>query len=300
MEHHDRQHGAARAAPRHRTTLAAALAALAAGLALAGCHWPSAAERAAAPILAKNEAARGGLARWRAVRSMTLTGQLDAGRPRDQARLAASYLRQARQGKGDGRHAAAPAKAPEADKVVQLPFRMELMRPGKSRLEVTFQGQAAVQAWDGQAGLKLRPFLGRREVEPFTAEEQELARQQTDLDGPLLDHGAKGLRVALLGDDLVEGRSAWKLEVTDAAGRVRHVWVDQETALEVRTDGSRRVDGKVRKLWTTFRDWRSVDGLMVPHLLETAVEGIRGTERIVVEQVLLNPTLPATRFTSVT
>jgi hypothetical protein len=73
--------------------------------------------------------------------------------------------------------------------------------------------------------------------------------------------------------------------------------VDAQSFLDVKVDGARRVDGKVRRVSTTFREYRAVGGLLIPHLLETAVEGVRGAERIVVEKVAVNPDLPDARFT---
>lgn len=283
----------------HRPPTRRALAALALALAAAGCHWRGDAERAAAPIVERNAEARGGRARWTAVRTMAVSGQLDAGRPVDQARLAASLVRQARGGRGDGRRPAAAPRDAELTRVVALPFRMELKRPRMSRLEVRFRGEDAVQVFDGERGLKLRPFLGRREVEPFTPDELRQAARQSALDGPLLDAERRGERVELVGTEQVEGRDAYKLRLTGRDGEPHHVWVDVESGLDVRTDARRRVDGQERTVWTTYRDWRKVDGLLVPHLLETSVEGIRGTERIVVEKVALNVPLEDARFTAV-
>jgi hypothetical protein len=61
---------------------------------------------------------------------------------------------------------------------VQLPFVIELKRPRKMRLELRFKGQTAVQVYDGTNGWKLRPFLNRREVEPYTADELKIASTQ--------------------------------------------------------------------------------------------------------------------------
>jgi hypothetical protein len=40
-----------------------------------------------------------------------------------------------------------------------------------------------------------------------------------------------------------------------------------------------------------------VDGLQMPYLIETSVEGIRGSEKINVERIVVNAKLDATRFT---
>ncbi|BDG10825.1 LolA-like protein [Anaeromyxobacter paludicola] len=274
---------------------AAALVRLAAPLALlaAGCHL-SRDEREAATIAERNAAARGGLAAWRKVRALSISGRLEAGRPRDPARLARSYLpSQARLEPGARR---ALARRGDPERQVQLPFAMELKRPRMSRVEVKFQGQTAVQVFDGTRGFKLRPFLGRREVEPFTAEELRVASQQSELEGPLLDYEAQGSRVRLVGTEPVDGRDAYKLAVTSRDGEVRHVWVDAKSYLDVKVEGSRRIDGKVRPVFTYLRDYRAVDGLLFPMALETTVEGAPGSEKLTVERVAVNPELDDARF----
>jgi hypothetical protein len=260
----------------------------------AACHRATPAEKAAEPILERNAAARGGLAAWRAVKTMSMSGELEAGVPRDPVKLARAYRRTSAQAKAEARVAAAQGSA--AAEPVQLPFLLELERPHRTRLEVQFRGQTAVQVYDGTKGWKLRPFLGRHEVEPFRPDELKAAAQQSQLDGILLDRDPEGSRVALEGMEPVEGHEAYRLAVTTRDGEVRHVWVDAESYLEVRVDATRRVDGKPRTVWTRLGDYRRVDGLMVPHLLETSVEGIRGAEKITVAHVTLNPSLPASRF----
>jgi hypothetical protein len=264
-------------------------------LASGGC-WRSPSERAADGIAEKNAAARGGLKAWRKIATMSMSGTLEAGAPRDPVKLAKTYSRPEREVRADAKRALAHGREASAQKQVQLPFVLEMERPRKTRLEIQFRGQTSVQVYDGEKGWKLRPFLGRHEVEPFGPEELRQASRQAELDGPLLDWGEKGSRVNLVGTELVEGRQAYKLEVTSRGGDVRHVWVDAQTFLDVRVDGTRRMDGRLRPVLTALRDYRSVGGVMIPHLLETTVEGVPGSERIVVEKVALNPALAADRF----
>lgn len=269
---------------------------LALALATASCHIRSASERAAASIVEKNAAARGGLDAWRAVQTLSMSGKMEAGKRQDPVKLSLAYMRSSKEIEAEAHRALARGLAPAADDRVQLPFVMELARPRRSRVEIRFQGQTAVQVFDGKQGWKLRPFLGRHEVEPFTADELHIAAQQTELDGPLIDAEKKGGRVELEGTEKVEGREAYRLKVTLHGGEVRRVWVDTQTLLEVKVDGLRRMDGRLRTVWTSLRDYRPVKGLMIPHLLETTVEGVSGSEKIVVEQVTLNPPLADGRF----
>jgi len=186
---------------------------------------------------------------------------------------------------------------PKKGAQVELPFRLEMKRPRKSRLEVDFAGKTAVQVYDGENGWKVRPFLNRDDVEPFTADEAASEAAKPDLDGPLVDYAAKGTQVALEATEPVDGHKAYKLKLTMKNGDVRHVWIDAQSFLDVKVEGSpHRLDGKMHNVWVYQRDFRSVQGLMVPYLYETAVEGVQQRHRMVVESVKVNPALDAARF----
>jgi hypothetical protein len=95
----------------------------------------------------------------------------------------------------------------------------------------------------------------------------------------------------------VDGRGAYKLKLTLKSGEVRHLWIDAQTFLDVKIDGApRRMDGKSRTVVTYFRNYKPVDGLLIAHELETAVEGMPGAQRIFIEKVALNPVLELSRF----
>jgi outer membrane lipoprotein-sorting protein len=233
-------------------------------LALVGADTPVAsAQLTPDQIVDKNVAAKGGLEAWRAVQTISFSGKVDAG------------------GKEN----------------VQLPFVMEMKRPRKTRVEIEFANDKAVQIYDGTNGWKLRPFLGRRDVEPFSADEMKSASMESDLDGPLVDYAAKGTQVELEGLEKVEQHDAYKLKLTMKGGQVRHVWVDTQTFLEVKIEGvPRRMDGKMRPVEIYFRDYRPVNGLMVPYVLETTVEGVKQSNKMNIESVVVNPKLEDALF----
>ena len=167
--------------------------AFAVSLAAAADVTPAGAKLSAAEIADKNVAARGGLQAWRAVHTMSLAGKLGAGGNQRATLQVAPPV-------GAGLSAGAPQRStPQAIpgttrpvQEVQLPFLMELARPRKMRFELQFNGDTAIQVFDGANGWKLRPFLNRRVVEPYTDDEMKTTSRQADLDGPLL-HGVDQL-----------------------------------------------------------------------------------------------------------
>ena len=277
---------------------------LAACLAAAAAAAPPQAKLSAAEIVTKNVAARGGLEAWRAVKTMSLSGKTGAG-GNQRATLQLPTQAQATVVTRRTGEAQLPSRRSEE---VNLPFLMELARPRKMRFELQFAGQTALQVYDGVNGWKLRPYLNRLEVEPYTAEEMKVASKQSELDGPLVDYAAKGTRIESEGTEKVEGRDTYKLKLTLKNGDVTHVWVDAETFLETKIDGQpRRLDGTYHPVEVYYRDYRNVNGLKIPFVLETRVlpvsktaMGFRDTpvppEKVLIEKVVINPEFNAGLF----
>jgi hypothetical protein len=296
------------------TLLAAGLCLLGGALSQAASVPQAATVRAAPPgtavelpalsvseIVARNATARGGLPAWQAVNAMSMVGTLEAGKPRkDGGVVATTNLSKQDRAKARAemrkalQDGSAQAKPPAS---ILLPFTLDMKRPVLQRLEVPFQGQTAIQVFDGSQGWKLRPYLGRHEVEAFNGDELRVAKDQQPLEGALLNYQAKGTQVALEGGELIEGRGAYRLKLTLKNGDVLHTWIDAQNFLDMKIDGApRRWDGRMHGVATYFRDYKAVDGLMIAHRLETVVEGVSGSENIYVQKVSLNPLLSNDHF----
>ena len=251
----------------------------------------------AAEIVDKNIAARGGLQTWRAVHTLSEQGQMGVG----------GNQRATLQVPISTRDAKSPIAARPKEEY-QLPFVRYLERPRKSRVELKFKGQTAVQVYDGTNGWKLRPYLNRLGVEPYSQDELSLASMQTDLDGPLIDYASKGIEVALEGMEKVEERDCYKVKLTMRGGRSLHVWIDAQNYLEAKIEGQpRRLDGIEHQVEVYYRDYRLVSGLQIPFVIDTKVLSARTTalgfkdppvpaERITIDKVVVNPQLDASLF----
>jgi hypothetical protein len=248
-----------------------------------------------ADILSRNAQARGGADAWRKIQALAYSGKMDAGRKRPLPDN--EFGNPNASPKERRKERIVREREVDAAPVIQVPFKLEVARGRKSRLEVVVNDKTAVQVYDGHSGWKLRPYMGPgRKPEPFTAEELKLAADQADLDGWLLDAHAQGSTVSSEGVDAVDGKAAYKLKVLLANGDVRHVWVDAETFLDVRVEGARRFDGKLKPMYTALKDYRTVDGVKVPFLMETRIAGYRDTDRIVIETATANPAITPDHF----
>lgn len=211
-------------------------------------------------LVAQNIEARGGAEAWQAVSSLRLTGQMDLG-----------------QG-------------------MVVPYLLEQKRPGKMCLEFVFDDETAVQCADGKSGWKIAPFRGRMAPEPMTEVELRETADSADLYGLLYDYAARDHDVELIGREPVDGRDTFKLKVTLPRGGVRWLYLDAETALDVKLEAVRMRDGRERRVDTLYYDWQEADGLLIARRQETLTEGDTESHFLTVDNVTVNPTLDDSRF----
>ena len=227
----------------------------------AGCA--RVAKLSAAEIVAKNVAARGGLDVWRKVETMVWIGHIESA------------------------HAPLPS----------MQFKLEQKRPNKTRLQINSLRDKSVRAFDGAQGWKLRPARGRPEAEPYTPQELKFAQAAHGIDGPLIDYAAKGNSVTLESLDEIGGRKAYHLNVRLAKGGNEEVWVDTKTYLDIRYD--RMADGPAgapRRVSATYGDYRTVEGLQIPFLIETGAGLGMTPDKMQIETVVLNAPLDDSTF----
>jgi len=220
-------------------------------------------ELSAAQIVEKNVAARGGSEAWRKVQSMAWAGRV--------------------------RSATAQS---------DLPFVMELKRPNKTHFAVKGMKGSSLRVFDGSQGWKVQPSAnGIPEAKPFAAEELQFSRDAQSIDGPLIDHEAKGVTISLEGIDQVEGRKAYRLNVRLASGAVQHFWIDAETFLEIKSDRvGRNAAGLAAPVTIFYRDHRAFEGLILPVLIETGVGSGKTPDRMFIDKISINPALDDRAF----
>src|SRR5438067_12703972 len=128
-------------------------------------------------LIAKNIQAKGGMDKIKAIKTVRMTGKLDA-----------------------------------AGGFTGL-IGQENMRPSLVRETFTLQGMTQVQAYDGSLGWQIRPFGGRKDPQLMGEDDMRDHLIDADFDGPLIDYNAKGNRVEFQGLYTVDGDGTLRLKV---------------------------------------------------------------------------------------
>jgi len=143
----------------------------------------------------------------------------------------------------------------------------------------------------------LQKDYNRDDWEPFSAEQAKASAGKWDMDGPLIDYAAKGTKIESAGVEKIEGHDCYKLKLTLKNADVQYVWIDTQSFLDVKVSGTpRRMDGRMHNVYIYQRDFKTVQGLVLPQVLETAVDGYRDTHKMVIESLVINPKLDDSLF----
>ncbi|HEX9188686.1 MAG TPA: hypothetical protein VGB87_16515 [Vicinamibacteria bacterium] len=210
-------------------------------------------------IIARSFEARGGLAKVKAILGLRMTG----------------------------RATVAPG--------TEAPMTVEIQRPSSLRLEFTFDGKKAVQAFDGRQAWGIAPGEAQPRVLP--AEAGRSMAQQTDLEGPLADHAQKGHKIGLVGREKLRGKDVWRLRVTRRDGDVEDHLIDATTYLPVLVSVERTVRGSTIHSETRFGDYRPIKGgYLWPFRLESGAAGRSERQVMQLEDVEVDPDLDVARF----
>ncbi|NIE62056.1 MULTISPECIES: hypothetical protein [Burkholderia] len=207
-------------------------------------------------VVEKNIAARGGPDAWRKIQTMVWSGHVDS------------------------------PNAPVRD----MPFILAMKRPNKTRFELTVLNQKAVRVFDGREGWKQGASSGAS-LRPYTPGELTSARDEQVIDGPLVDHDAKGIGVALDGVESLGGHDAYRLAVKLPSGAVRHVWIDSHTFLDVKADRVVRGPAGPITVEVNYSNFKRIDGLQIPMKIESGTAAAATKDTLFIDKVSLNPPL---------
>jgi outer membrane lipoprotein-sorting protein len=177
-----------------------------------------------------------------------------------------------------------------------VPFLLVAQRPNRLRVESFTPLRRALQVYDGQTA----PWTSHSETKGGSV--QDMAKTDAadfianaDFDGPLVNFAAKGYSVDYAGEEVVEGRAAYKLLVMNQRDVIFFIWVDTQSAEIVKRTAYRMSNGQRVTMDTLFKDFREVAGVMQPHRIETMANG-RLIHVTLIDRMEANVAIPAGTF----
>ncbi len=178
---------------------------------------------------------------------------------------------------------------------IEIPFIQYSKRPGKVRLEATFQGLTLIQTFNGTEGWMINPFAGVTTPQPMTEDQLRSIRYQADTDGMLWNWKDKGYQVTLEGQEDMEGTSCYKIKLVTEPGDIFTFYVDADSYVMLRQNTKIMVMGNESENDTYFSNYMMVDGITMPGKVESKMNG-QLVMTLTFDKVEFNPELDDALF----
>lgn len=156
---------------------------------------------------------------------------------------------------------------------MEMPMVMQIKNPDKVKVVTTFNGMDIVLAYDGVKGYMINPMTGA--TDPVELPQEQLANvQQYNLfHNQLLDKFKAG-KLKLLGEEEVDGKPAFKIEVTDAEGVPSYIYIDKGSSMIVKTTATVNQMGQDYEVESYTKEYMDVNGIKFPKTTISFVNGI--------------------------
>jgi len=158
-------------------------------------------------------------------------------------------------------------------------------RPNQYRVEYTLQGLTAVQAWDGHEAWQIQPFQGRKDPERLSADQAKPLANSADIDFPFVNYQAKGSKLFFLGTEDVDGTPAYRLRLQLASGDEIVYFIDPDSWMLIRDIQKQQIRGAEQITENDYGEYEQVQGVWVPM---TEASGPKGSDASQKQQTLFD------------
>jgi outer membrane lipoprotein-sorting protein len=167
----------------------------------------------------------------------------------------------------------------------EMPLEMKMKRPDKFRMEMDIQGQKMIQAFDGEKGWVIAPWVSP-EPQELSGDQLKQAMEQANIDGELYNYEKNGLTVELTGKVKDGDSNAYLVKVTNDKGDVKSYFIDTEKYLINKVKAKVNAMGQTVEVEQRFAEYKNIDGIMIATKIESVSP--MGTATISMDEVKFN------------
>lgn len=172
---------------------------------------------------------------------------------------------------------------------MELPFKLVIKRPDKTRMEMTIQGNTMVQAYNGKDGWMIAPWLGTMDPQDVNEEQIKEFKDQADMDGQLYNWKDKGYAVELIGTDDMEGTEVYKIKLTEKPdkegeeGDITFYFIDSDSFVLLKTSAKKIIQGNEMESETFLSNYKQINDIAFPFSIEGKMGGNTGMQMAIEE-----------------
>ncbi len=168
---------------------------------------------------------------------------------------------------------------------MELPMIMKIKKPNKFRIEMEMQGQKMIQAYDGEKGWMIAPWVSP-DPQDLSGTQLKDAFDQADMEGELYNYKKKGHSIEFIGKVNLDGKPAYKLKLTTKDGNLKTYFIDADTYLITKVKATVKANGQSVDITQNMLDYKTFDGVTMAMKIES--QSPMGKAVVTMEDIKLN------------
>ena len=180
---------------------------------------------------------------------------------------------------------------------MDIPFSEICKRPQMVLMESTIQGMTMKQAYDGNQGWMINPFMGKKDADVMSKDAEKAIKRNADFEGQLINYKDKGSKIELIGKEDLEGSQVYNIKLTDKDNDLTNFYIDADSYLLVKQNDKIKVDTKEITAESILSNYKQVNGVLFPYSIESkSPDNPMGNAKIVVDSIEINMTVDDSIF----
>ena len=157
---------------------------------------------------------------------------------------------------------------------VDLALTSQIINGKAVRTDVQAMGQSVINAYKDGKGWKINPFAGVTTVTDMTPEELIDFKSQSMIASQLMDYKARGHKVELQGQEDVEAIKTYKIKLTNKDdNKVTTYFISVADNTIIKSVSTRQIQGQEIEIETFYSDIKDFNGLKFPMLRTQKMQG---------------------------
>ncbi|MCH7658239.1 MAG: outer membrane lipoprotein-sorting protein [Bacteroidetes bacterium] len=167
----------------------------------------------------------------------------------------------------------------------EFPFVQKMKSPNKFRIEATIQGQMMIQAFDGENGWFIAPWIGP-DPQDLTGVQLKQAKEQANIEGDLYHWEEKGHQAEYIGTEDMEGTEVFNIKLTKKEGDEIFYFIDSESYVILKETRKMTMQGTEMEIESFPGNYEMINGIAFPMSIKTNTMG--QTTEIVFDSVKID------------
>jgi len=154
----------------------------------------------------------------------------------------------------------------------EFSFVQKVKKPNKFRMEADIQGQQMIQAFSGDDGWYIAPWIGP-DPQDLTGPQLKQAKEQANIEGELYNWEEKGHLAEYLGTEDMEGTEVYKIKLTKKEGDEIFYYIDSEAYIILKESRKITMQGSEMEIESFPGNYEMLDGIAFPMSIKTNTMG---------------------------